>query len=317
VVSGAVSVILGAFFVVTFVFGFFFSISRPAWLKALFLLGAAAPLLYLLLALAAAADTSMADALLRPPPLREAITAVMILPLLLMFFRLEALTPRLPLLPIMVMFSVIGLALVSATIIVDARRAAVSDLSVAARVPSSSGAGGQLTVSTDLPPENPVTIRLPDGTRISCDEIPCTRDFAPQTPPVQFTVNRTMALDRVSIAWTVQYTASAHELHLLVESDAPTQLYASSLPTVQAIGTTARRFEIQPGPYPPSDVSGRIILRRIGTGQEEPTTVTIRAVSLFDESSRAEVVSDVDAPASARIASYQTRWIMTEREEIR
>ncbi|MEX2442332.1 MAG: hypothetical protein WD492_01915 [Alkalispirochaeta sp.] len=316
VVSGAVSVILGAFFVVTFVFGFLFSISRPAWLKALLLLCAATPLLYLVIALAAVADTSMADALLRPPPLREGITAVMVLPLLLMFFRLEALTPRIPLLPIMVMVSVVGLALVSATIIEDARGVTVSDLSVTAHVPSSSGAGGQLTVNADLSPASPVAIRLPTGTTISCTTIPCTRAFAPGAAPVRFTVNQSTALDRTSIDWTVEYAVHAEELQMLIESEAPIQLYASSLPTVQTIGTTARRFEIRPGPFPPETVSGTIILRRAGSGTKEPTAVTLRVVSVFDQTARAQVVDDPETPASRRIASYRTRWVLTEREEI-
>ncbi|MFO8042741.1 MAG: hypothetical protein R6U25_06045 [Alkalispirochaeta sp.] len=317
VVAGAVSVILGAFFVMTFVLGFLFSISRPAWLKAIFLLAAAAPLLYLLIALAAVADPAMADALLRPPPPREGITAIMILPLLLMFFRLEALTPRLPLLPIMVMISLIGLALVSATIIVDAQEITVAEVSVTARVPSSAGSGGQLTINSDLSPVAPVTLRIPNGTTISCETLPCTRSFVPEATPLRFSADQSTALDRTSIEWTVEYAAMAEELQLLVESNAPVQLYATSLPTVQAIGSTARRFEIRPGPYPPDTVSGRIILRRAAGGGEEPTAITIRAVSVFDESARAEVVTVPDGPVSSRIASYQTRWVLTEREEIR
>ncbi|MFW5694898.1 MAG: hypothetical protein ACOCYB_07000 [Alkalispirochaeta sp.] len=316
VVAGTVSVILGSFFVVTFVFGFLFSISRPAWLKAVFLLAAAAPLLYLLIALAAVADPAMADALLRPPPLREAITAVMLLPLLLMFFRLEALTPRLPLLPIMVMVSVIGLALVSATIIVDFRAGTAADLSIAAQVPASSGTGGRLTIHADTTPVHPVTLRLPTGDTVSCDSLPCTRAFVPEATPKRFTVDQSTALDRTSIQWSIEYTSPAEELRLLVESNTPIQLYASSLPTVQAIGTTARRFEIHPGPYPPDSVSGTIILRRTAS-QEEPTALTIRAVSSFDQHRDASVVDGTEPDLNARISSYHTRWTLSEREEIR
>ncbi|MFW5827478.1 MAG: hypothetical protein ACOCU4_05280 [Alkalispirochaeta sp.] len=316
IVAGAASIILGAFFVVTFVLGILFSIARPAWLKALFLLAAAAPLLYLLIALSAVADPAMAEALLRPPPLRETITAVMLLPLLLMFFRLEALTPRLPLVPIMVMVSLIGLALVSATIIVDVRSASATDLSITARVPASTGAGGELTINAEIPPANPVTIRLPTGVTVSCETLPCTRAFVPEKTPMRFDVEQSTALDRTSLRWSVDYESSAEELQLLVESDAPIQLYASSLPTVQAIGTTSRRFEIRPGPYPPDTVTGTLILRR-SDPQEEPTAVTIRAVSTFDGTDNTSVADGTEGSDTIRIVSYLTRWTLTQREEIR
>ncbi|HKK47584.1 MAG TPA: hypothetical protein VJ932_00710, partial [Alkalispirochaeta sp.] len=303
VVSGAVSVILGSFFVVAFVFGFLFSIARQAWVKALCLLAATAPLVYLLIALAAVADPAMADALLRPPPQREGLTAVMLLPLLLMFFRLEALTPRLPLVPIMVMLSLIGLALVSATIIVDLRSASTVDLSITARVPATADAGGELTVNANLPLTSPVTVQLPSRATISCETIPCTRTFDPEEPPVRLDVEQSSALDRTSFRWSVEYTSPAEELQLLIESDTPIQLYASTLPAVQAIGTTSRRFEIRPGPFPPNTSAGTIILRH-PSPQEEPTAVTIRVVSVFDETDHAGITEQMASSDHAQLLSY-------------
>ena len=315
VVAGAVSVILGAFFVLAFVFGFLFSLARPAWLKALALASAVAPGTYLLVALAAVADPSMSAALLQPPVWRELATAVLLLPLLLMFFRLEALTPRLPLLPVMGMLALVTLALVTATIIVDARQPDV--IAVRAEVTRGDGdTSPEMSLAGPVRLTGPITVRLPSGELIQCSGVPCTREVSPTPSPLDVQIERRTALDRHTLVVRVHSTRPADSLAFEIRSSEPVQLYASSLPSEEAIGSTAQRFRVRPGPFPPAEVTARFVLRR---PQDAPpdaaVTVSVATIATYSDGDTATLeVQPPDQPL--RLAGMTERWTDTRRVEI-
>ena len=292
-VAGSSSIILGAFFVVTFVCGFIFSLVRPAALKSLALLAALAPGAYLLLALASVADARMAAELLTPAILRELVTAVIFLPLLLMFFRLEAITPRIPLLPSMVMISLITLALVAATILNGVGDPPPVAVRGEERVAAEAGATRVELRALDpgLPAISGRALRLraPGGRQLICDALPCRETLAARPSPFNLRLEQEQALDRSGIDLFVGFAEPAEELTLIIESSLPVQLYASDLPMEQAVGTTGSRFVSALGPMPPASVSGTFVLRRDPAGPEGLISVQITARASFNRLEEAEL----------------------------
>jgi hypothetical protein len=336
--AGAASVIFGAFFVIAFFFGFLFSLARQPWLKAAALAAALLPGGYLLFALAAVSDPSMAEALLRPPFSRELLTAVLLFPLLLMFFRLEALTPRVPLLAIMVMISLISLAFITATIIVESRGTEAVALAVRERFPLEEERGavgvpttGEISIRGDGRFDGALQLRLPrTGEVVACAALPCLHVIsADSPPPLRLESDLTTILDRHSLRWRVRFGAetgqTVTDVRFLITTDQPMQLYSADLPTAQATGSIGRRFEVVPGPSPPGEVSAGIILRRPETPTAPvaagPVTVTIEAIAEFAWTAITGPESPggiISAPIGrdVRVGEYRSEWILLERVEI-
>jgi hypothetical protein len=335
--AGAASVIFGAFFVIAFFFGFLFSLARHPWLKAVALVAALLPGGYLLFALAAVSDPSMAEALLRPPFSRELLTAVLLFPLLLMFFRLEALTPRVPLLAIMVMVSLISLAFITATIIVETRGPDSVTVAVRERFPLEEERGaievptlGELSLRSDGRIDGALRLRHPrNGEVVECTALPCVQVVtADSPPPFVLETELTTILDRHSVRWEVSFETTpdqtVRDVRFLVTTDQPMQLYAAELPTVQATGSIGRRFEIVPGPRPPTEVASSVILRRPDTptapGFSGPVAVTIEAIAEFATpvATEDDLSSVVTAPpgTDVRLSEFTSEWILLDRMAI-
>jgi hypothetical protein len=336
--AGAASVIFGAFFVIAFFFGFLFSLARRPWLKAIALVAALLPGGYLLFALAAVSDPSMAEALLRPPFSRELLTAVLLFPLLLMFFRLEALTPRVPLLAVMVMVSLISLAFITATIIVEARGTETVTLDVRELFPLEEDRGtvqiptvGEISVRADGRFDGSVRLRLPRTEEVvECSSLPCVQVItAGSPPPLSLGTDFTTILDRNSVRWRVAFATdpgqTVTDVRFLVTTDQPMQLYSADLPTIQATGSIGRRFEVVPGPHPPAEVSGAVILRRPETpaapSSAGAVTVTIEAIAEFTSTAaggqRPDGAVVTGAPGTeVQLGEYRSEWTLLERLEI-
>ncbi len=277
IISSAVSVILGAYFTVSFLFGVLFSLGRTVWIKSLTLLCAIAPVLYLVLALAPAADRSMATALLTPPLIREFVTAVMLLPILLMFFRLDTITPRTPLLPILAMVATVGFSVVTASLIVQVRDPEPRELFVVERYTRDSaerevtpGPTGPGTIA------GPVTVRTADSRETRCDSLPCSESATIPDPPLRLEVERSQALDRHTVRWTVTFHELADTVQVSIESSGPVQLYATDLPVHQPVGSRGNRFTFDTGPMPPETVEGSTVLRSDAVNNAVTVTVSAR-----------------------------------------
>lgn len=333
VVAGAGSIILGTFFVAAFVFGVIFSVARPAWLKAIALAGAILPGAYLVVALAAVADPTMATALLRPPFWREVVTAVFLLPILLMVFRLAALTPRIPLLPIMVLASLLALAFVAAAVIVDTRDLEPIPVAVVETVRPDPGnptgiAEVVVTATTSLgaPPERAFSVALDDEESgvVACSTLPCVGERAIGPAPVTLSTALEQNLDRYTLTADLAFQRPARRLEFRVTASAPVQLYAADLPAVQPIGATGESFRFLPGPYPPSDTSIRLILRRSSAGTSgEPIDIRIEAQATVDPErpprlryGQARNTGESSAAPPLNVVRAERRWVVTAREVI-
>ncbi len=106
---------------------------------------------------------------------------------------------------------------------------------------------------------------------------------------------------------------AAREITVRVDADAPVQLYASSLPTEQQIGSTDTQFTIIPGPYPPSEVVGSIVVR--GIESRDAVSLTLTAETTFDRTSSTAVVES-NYPSELSIARWEERWTTSTSEEL-
>ncbi|TVR73885.1 MAG: hypothetical protein EA427_01680 [Spirochaetaceae bacterium] len=285
ILSGAVSITLGAYFSVSFVFGVLFSIGRNVWIKGAALLLSLVPVVYLVLALAPAADQHMAAALLTPPLAREVVTAVMLLPILLMFFRLDSIASNTPLLPIFAMIATIGLALTTASLIVQARNPEPYEVFIRDHFPPGGAIlenrvpeSGEREVITEAGPvTRDIPIHIPGEGLLLCPGTPCRRELSATLPPFSLELERSLLLDRHTISWRINYREQAEAIRLVLESDHPVQLYATDTPTEQPTGSRGTLFEFRAGPYPPEELSGSVVLR----STVPFSRVTIRATSRF------------------------------------
>lgn len=322
VISGSVSVILGAFFATSFLFGVLFSLGPNVWIKTPALLCSLAPILYLVLALAPAADEVMASALLTPPLAQEVVTAIMLLPILLMFFRLDAITPSVPLVALIAMIATVGLALVTATVIVQARRPDPYHLTYVERYTTDFDATGQhlgwsgeRTVSAeDLRAEGPVILRTGDGApgvpedarrpvddarSVFCETLPCVHPVDPPDAPVSLEVTTTRILDRHTLRWEVSYRKPAETVEILIQANREVQLYATDFPTVEPVGSRGRVFTLDTGPYPPERLAGTLVIR------SDHTPVQIRMLVHSSFPIRAVAVDE----AEFLVVAARREWI--------
>ncbi|MCG8478444.1 MAG: hypothetical protein MI724_05055 [Spirochaetales bacterium] len=317
VISGTVSIITSAFLFLAFLFGFFFSLAHNAWLKSIALLAALLPSAYLLIALAAVADPAMAESLFRPPLWREIVTAVLFLPLLLMFFRIEALTPRLPLLTITVSIAATALAIIVATIIMRLREPEPIRISVVERYritgPTVPDAGEIVIEGSGSVPDDGFAVAREGRAFIECARIPCRRSLAAPRPPMTLQVDRTDALGRHRLSWTIQFDRPADKVDVVLEADRPIQLYASDIVAEEEVGSTDTRFVLLPGPLPPAEIGGTVVLR---VPDDSPPVVTITAsadFSLTTELSPPEAEGDAETVVVPPRENYRIEWTLQER----
>ncbi|SIP89386.1 hypothetical protein SAMN05920897_101169 [Alkalispirochaeta americana] len=291
IASGLTSLVMGAYFTVSFFFGVLFSLGHRAWIKMVTLIFALTPLVYLIAVLTPAADLPMITALLTPPLYREALTAAILLPALLMFFRLDAIASRIPLVPLLTMTATVGLALTAATMITHFQK----DLPLPLRVTEEFSLGQELSgpghpdgelsltghrsiTSGNRRISSEVTILVAGEEPIRCKEIPCQEDlFSGPAPPLQLHTETSRLLDRHSLHWSVEFQESAETLDISFEANQPIQLYASDHPMKEPVGSRHAHFSVQTGPLPPQRTRGTLVFR----ADTLPVTITTTATSSF------------------------------------
>lgn len=299
VVSALFALPIGAYFVLMTIFGFLFSLTPRPPVKAIALLLTLLPALYLVLSIASIADIVIVRAFLTPPVYREILIAIFLYPVLLMFFRLDILTREIPLLVVTSMVSLVGLALIAASIITATLEP--TEVPVHIRESYAGLDTGEMLLSASTPLSDTVRLTLPDDTTILCDRIPCSRDIPPRAIPFDIRIDRSRILDRTGIVWRVDFDGSPRSMQIRIDSNRDVQLYASDIPSrINPVGSSARRFLLVPGLFPPDPVAGEIVVRTDG----EPTRLTITVAAEFEQAPVA-VVGD---RYETRLMSYVATW---------
>lgn len=316
-IASVFSLILGVFFVLAFIFGFLFSLSHNAILKSLFLIAAFAPGTYLVISVAGFADQETITTLLTPAIWREIVTAVLVMPLMLMFFRLDILVTRIPLLPIMGMISLTAVAVSVAVVITEIGTPVPPAVVVLERYPEPGDAlvesvpesGEILVTGTDGDAE--VTLLRQGERLLQCTSLPCSTTVPAGAPPVSVIFEVEEALDRYAINYEITFLRPARRIEFSLRTDTPVQLYATDLPGNVFPGDTAGEFVFTPGPYPPPIVSGTIVLRDVDLPNRIIASVDARFVGEDLITSR-----DRSGP-SATIRSHRTEWTVQAERQVR
>jgi hypothetical protein len=308
IVSAVFSIPVSAFFVLMTLFGFLFSLSAYPPIKAVFFLLTLIPGLYLLFGFTALADSAMTRALLTPPIWREILTAIFVFPILLMFFRLDIITPQLPLLVVVAMLATVGLALISATMITVAAQPREVRITVEERRVADSSP--EVVITSDVAFDGIVSVSLPDGEILSCDRSPCVRERSGRDAPFSLQLSRSSLLDRDAIDWRIEVAdRGARTYQIRIDADQEIQLYASDVPSqLNPVGSTARRFLLTPGPYPPDPYTGSVVVR----GGETPVRVVVTVTAEFPGTG----VDILGSSDRVSLDSYAVYWSETETIEV-
>lgn len=281
----SISIVIGMYLTVSFVFAILFSLSRSSMLKGLWFVLSLTPLGYLLGTLALLNDLPMIEQLLTPQLYLEVITAIILLPSLLMLFRLDSLTPRIPLVPIMTMFATVGVALVAAFVINILEAEPRSQVTLYQRYIVDSGnlIHGTVGVSdaTAGGTSRPYALHIPQYGTVTCSVLPCYDDFSftPEVddpPLLSGRVEITSVLDRHTISWTVTALQELEDVQIRFTLPNEVQLYASDVPTRQPMGHQGTVFQLDNGPAPPREFGGSIVFRTPVTPELVDTHITAR-----------------------------------------
>ncbi len=302
IVSALFSLPAGAFFVAMTIFGFLFSLTARPGVKAIAFVLTLLPGIYLVVSLTIIADIAMTEALLTPPLIREIVTAVFLFPVLLMFFRLEILTPEVPILVVTTMLSLVGVAVIVATIVTGALESPTARLEVRETYPE--GQSGEVSISSSIALGDEFVV-MPQGMdEIRCDGSPCERPIEATAVPFSIEIERSSLLDRDAIRWRVDFEREARSMQIRIDTDSDVQLYASDIPSlINPIGTTARQFLLFPGPYPPPTSTGEFVVR--ASGAETRLVITVSA-EFWRDGTRAS-----SETAQIEIIDHAARWSAT------
>lgn len=315
-IASTFSIILGMFFVVAAFFGFLFSLSHNAPLKALSLLFAITPGAYLLYEIAAVADPQAIRILLTPTLWREAVTAIMILPLALMFFRLDILVTPVPLLPLMGMVATVAIAISSAVIVDSITEGPEATVGIQTVYPApgaienvSVPETGEVEIVGQWP-EGALTAIIDDarGQTFRCETPPCANQVVAPAPPVTVRTTIGRALDRYTLSYSIEFRRPSRAFTLTVRGEEDIQLYATDLPASVQTGAVADEFTFHPGPYPPSTVTGTIVFR----GVPEESRITTRVDARF-AGTPVELVH-TKPEVVPTLSEYTVRWSVLSQQ---
>ena len=126
-------------------------------------------------------------------------------------------------------------------------------------------------------------------------------------------VDRTDALGRHRLSWTIQFDRPADKVDVVLEADRPIQLYASDIVAEEEVGSTDPRFVLLPGPLPPAEIGGTVVLR---VPDDSPPVVTITAhadFSLTTELSPPEAEVGAETIVVPPLENYRIEWTLQER----
>ena len=256
VVAAIAHVGLGLLFVVSMTCAIGFGISRRTALAALWFVGSLVPLAYLSVTLGLRPEPSLATAVLTPALWREVPTALFVLPVLLLFVRIDTRTPRLPLAGALGVAALTFVAVFAAQVVVTLREPDPLRVRIVEHHPFD-GVGRASVVVERISGGPARDVRIDDerwGT-LFCERLPCERAIAAQPPPFTVALDPTQALARYRLAVVVRFASAADTLDARLVSRQAHTVLTSDIPLRGGIAAARRVVELDPGPEPPETVA--------------------------------------------------------------
>lgn len=256
VVAAIVHISLSLVFLVSMACAIGFGISRRVWIAGSWFVAALLPITYLAITLGLRPEPSLAAAVLTPALWREVLTALFVLPLLLLFFRIDSLTPRLPLAGALSVAALAFIAVFVAQAIVTLGEPNPLHVRIVERHPSD-GIGDASVIIERISggPARDVQIENDRLGTIFCDRLPCARAIPAQPAPFTVATDPTQALDRYRLGVVLQFASSADALDVRLVSRQAYTVLTSSIPLRGGIATARQVVELDPGPEPPDTVT--------------------------------------------------------------
>lgn len=291
------------FFLWALVAATLFSVARRPGLKFLWLCSAAFPLAVAGIWLARTDMYGVLHGLLTPAYHVEVIGAVAVLPLLLMYFRLECIVPRLPLTRTMAQVGLLGFlgAIVLGTVAQSRTGTApivvtqITDTAGVRRVSVHADGRGRTMV---LPLR--VVDSVSDDVLLFCESVPCT-NARPTRERTVIKAQVVRRLERFQLTVAITHPTETLSTRVTIEFDQPVQLYESALPTTPVLGATATRFVVHTGPSPPREWLTELVVRPTRAG------VPVARIQL-EASDPAERIA-----VQTRAPENPTEWIAIDR----
>lgn len=274
-VTGAFNLAIGSLLLIPVVATMLFSIAHRTWSKTLTLALAAIPAAYLVSLLVLLGDPTLAAIILTPPLAQEAVGSIIIFPLMLMFFRTVAITPRVPLVAMAASASTVLIAVVAAMAIVstgspDPLALVVQETHDApagtARVAvgPSDGDGTVVVLAAPLP------LTFAGSDTATCDRLPCSRRVPLREAEGTIAFRSRAQLGRTALDWELSLPPGAQPPTITFAFAREVLIYQSNVPTAEAIGATTDGVTILPAPAAPADAAGTLVVQH----PEGPGTVT-------------------------------------------
>ena len=264
VVAAIVHIGLGLVFVVSMTCAIGFGLSRRTALAALWFVGAIVPLTYLSVTLGLQPEPSLTTAVLTPALWREVLTALFVLPVLLLFFRIDARTPRLPLAGALGVAALTFVVVFIAQVVVTLGEPNPLRVRIVEHHPFD-GAGRASVVVERISGGPARDVRIDDerlGT-VFCDRLPCEHTITAQPPPFTVELDPTHALARYRLGVVVRFASAADALDVRLVSRQVHTVLTSSIPLSGGIAAARRVVELEPGPEPPETVAFELRLDSI------------------------------------------------------
>ena len=264
VVAAIAHVGLSLVFLVSMTCTIGFALSRRTALAALWFVGALVPLVYLSVTLGLRPEPSLATAVLTPALWREVPTALFVLPVLLLFVRIDARTPRLPLAGALGVAALTFVVVFAAQVVVTLREPDPLRVRIVERHPFD-GVGRASVVVERVSGGPARDVRIDDerwGT-LFCRRLPCERAIAAQPPPFTMVLDPTQALERYRLGVVVRFASAADTLDVRLVSRRAHTVLTSSIPLRGGIAAARRVVELEPGPEPPETVAFELRLDSI------------------------------------------------------
>ncbi len=209
------------------------------------------------------------------------MTAVFLLPLVLMFFRLDVLIRKFSLLPVVGMVAGVAVAISVAIVIAGTSEASIATVEVTERYTpvgdesgSTIGYRGVVTMAGSIP-AGEVLLSGVQETSVGCSGPPCTSPVEAPPPPLEFHIEPGRSLDRRTVTYSIEFAEPATYVEMELAAGSEVQLYATDLPANVQPGEEAERITFSPGPFPPPRWSGTITLRNVPP--DTPVTAVLRA----------------------------------------
>lgn len=266
VVAAIVHISLSLVFLVSMACAIGFGVSRRVWIAGLWFVAALIPITYLAITLGLRPEPSLAAAVLTPVLWREVLTALFVLPLLLLFFRIDSLTPRLPLAGALSVAALAFVAVFAAQAIVTLSEPNPLRVRIVERHPSD-GIGDASVVIERISggPARDVRIRDDRLGTIFCDRLPCARAIPAAPPPFTVATDPTQALDRYRLGVVLQFASAADAIEVRLVSRQAYTVLTSSIPLRGGIASSRQVVELAPGPEPPDTVAFELRLESVPT----------------------------------------------------